>query len=177
MNRGVLLYGAPAVGKDTVTRALEEQGPFSHFRRLKCGPGRTLGYRMIDPETLRSLPAADLLYVNRRYGSTYVVDRPGLDALWASGQVPVIHLGQPEAIPLLSTRTPDARWLVVELHCPLPALRRRIIERGTGDHEARFRAARDTPRLSAPNLSISTRDASPEAVAHLIAECLFTSST
>ena len=43
MTSGVLLYGPPAVGKDTITRHLERIGPFEQFRRLKCGPGRSTG--------------------------------------------------------------------------------------------------------------------------------------
>lgn len=175
MNRGVLLYGPPAVGKDTVTGELERRGPFVHFRRLKAGPGRTTGYRMISDATLRSLPASDLLYMNRRYGSTYIVDRTGLDHLWHSGRVPVVHLGQPDAVRTLVERTPGTRWLVVELRSPLSVLTERIIRRATGDEAARVSAARNTPPLDHPDLMIDTSEISPEQAAELISQNLIAS--
>lgn len=177
MNRGVLLYGPPAVGKDTVSVELEQTGAYRQFQRLKCGPGRTTGYRMISDADLRRIPRHEVLYLNRLYDSTYVVDRSGLEAFWDAGSIPVIHLGQPEAVTLIKTRTPGVAWLVVDLHCPIRELARRITARETGDGEARIAVARATPRLTAPNVAISTFDTEPSVVAGHIAKCMETTAS
>lgn len=172
MKAGVLLYGPPAVGKDTITRELAQIGPFAHFHRLKCGPGRTAGYRMISPTDLDQIPGTDRIYVNQRYGATYVVDRPGLVELWTAGLTPVIHLGQPDAVTATTSGAPEARWFVVDLQCPIPVLAARIKARATGDDAARLQAARSTPRLAHPDLAVDTNSTRPEQAARLIEERL-----
>jgi guanylate kinase len=169
---GVILYGAPATGKDTVTEALVRRYPaiFVPYKRLKCGPGRTAGYRMISPEAMAAIPASSILWTNRRYGATYLVDREGLAETWEAGRVPVLHLGQPEAVDALMDQTPDVRWLVVELHSPLEALRERIRDRGTGDDGQRIEAAMHTPRLLTACVRINTSVIESDSAARLIAE-------
>jgi guanylate kinase len=168
----VILYGPPAVGKDTVTSALVRLDPgFAHFQRLKCGPGRTAGYRMIGPEQLAALPAASILWTNRRYGAVYLVDREGLGQLWQAGRTPVMHLGQPEAVDAVVAGTGSVRWRVVDLHAPLSVLRRRIRARGAGDDAQRLAAAADTPRLEHADLAVDTSVTEPAETARLIAEC------
>jgi guanylate kinase len=169
--RGVILYGAPATGKDTVTRALTGSNPsYAHFERLKAGPGRTTGYRMISMEQATSMPATAVLWANRRYGAIYLVDLPGLQQIWQQGQIPVVHLGQPEAVEAVVERTPAASWLVVELHCDLEVLRERIRQRGTGDDDQRVAAVLSTPRLRSVDISIDTGTVNPVEAARLIAE-------
>jgi guanylate kinase len=171
VNRGVILYGPPAVGKDTITAALRQVDPgFAHFERLKCGPGRTTGYRMISPAELAAIPPASILWTNERYRAVYLVDRAGLDQLWADGRTPVVHLGQPEAIAAVAAGTPSARWLVVDLYAALPVLRERIPARGTGDDAQRLAAAADTPRLAHADLVVDTGAVEPGEAARLIAE-------
>lgn len=168
---GVILYGPPAAGKDTVTAELVALDPrFTHFERLKCGPGRTAGYRMVEPEQLAALPSEVVLWTNRRYDAVYLVDRPGLAAIWQTGRIPVVHLGQPEAVTAVTAGTPAARWLVVELHAPLPVLRARIEARGTGDDAARVTAAIETPRLDGADLVVDTGTVSAAEAARLVAE-------
>lgn len=170
--KGVILYGAPATGKDTVTRALADMVPhiFVHFQRLKAGPGRTAGYRMISLEQLEALPESAILWTNHRYGATYVVDRDGLSQIWSNGQIPVVHLGQPEAVDTVVEKTPEATWLVVELHSSMSVLKDRIHARATGDDDQRIAAALATPRLSRAGISIDTGTIQPEEAAQLVAE-------
>ncbi len=168
---GVILYGAPATGKDTVTEALTSSNPrFAHFERLKAGPGRTSGYRMISVKQATAMPASAVLWANQRYGATYMVDRQGLHAIWQSDRIPVVHLGQPEAVEAVVGRAAGASWLVVELHCGLPVLRERIRRRCTGDDDQRIAAALTTPRLSWADISIDTGHVEPGEAARLIAE-------
>jgi guanylate kinase len=168
---GVILYGAPATGKDTVTAALVRRYPrFVPYKRLKCGPGRTAGYRMITPDAMAAIPASLILWTNHRYGATYLVDRAGLADKWEVGRVPVLHLGQSEAVEALVDQTPGVRWLVVELHSPLDVLRERISGRGTGDDDQRIEVAIHTPRLLTARVRIDTSVIDPDSAARLIAE-------
>jgi guanylate kinase len=138
--RGVVLYGPPAVGKDTVTGALSRLDPqYAQFQRLKVGSGRTVGYRVGTSEQLAQLRAAgDVVYENSRYGSTYVLDRPGLDAAFAVG-VPVAHLGQVAGVRTLMAGYPAA-WLIVLLWCSREVTEARSIARGDADTAARLAA-------------------------------------
>ena len=170
--KGVMLYGAPATGKDTVTRALVDRFPdvFVHFWRLKAGPGRTAGYRMVSLEHVEALPESAVLWTNHRYGATYVVDREGLSQIWSDCRIPIVHLGQPEAVDAIVGRTPEATWLVVELYSSLTVLKDRIRVRATGDDDQRITAALNTPRLPRADVSINTGSTQPDEAAQLIAE-------
>src|SRR5258707_8438593 len=98
-SRGILLYGPPAAGKDTITEQLATIGPYAHFQRLKVGPGRSSGYRMSTLDQLATLRGrGQIIYENQRYDSTYVVDRDELNAIIAQGQVPVLHMGQVQGV-------------------------------------------------------------------------------
>ncbi|MGV9668376.1 hypothetical protein [Nocardia niigatensis] len=167
---GVILYGPPAAGKDTVTAALHRSAPqFEQYQRLKVGPGRTAGYRMgTEADLERLTESGQVVYANRRYSSVYVIDRPELEEHLASG-IPVVHVGQPEAIDALATALPAARWVVVELWCPRPVAESRIEGRGTGDTAERLRAWDETPRLAQADLRIDTSQTAPEAAGSLIA--------
>ncbi|MFE4626024.1 phosphotransferase-like protein [Streptomyces mirabilis] len=138
MSQGVILYGPPAAGKDTVTEALGElNSRYMQFARLKIGSGKTAGYRMATAEQLRQLEAAgDVVYANTRYSSTYVIDRPGLDGAFATG-VPVVHLGQIDGVRALVDGYPAA-WTVVLLWCPRAVTADRSESRGDGDTAARL---------------------------------------
>ncbi|MBW1603494.1 guanylate kinase [Streptomyces sp. JJ66] len=141
MKTGIILYGPPASGKDTITAALTEQNPqLVLFTRLKIGEGRSQGYRMGTVEQLDQLEATgDVIYRNDRYNNIYVVDRPGLDAVYTAGQVPVVHLGQIAGIRALTARYP-ATWLAVRLSCPRNVTEQRSALRGDTDTQARLAA-------------------------------------
>jgi guanylate kinase len=142
----IALYGAPASGKDTVTRALIELDVrYVHFPRLKAGGGRTDGYRVSTNEQIDKLREEGLVvYENVRYGNRYAVDRPALDALLAQNLIPVVHLGQLAGVHAV-LRYP-AQWLVVLLHCARATAAQRARGRGSTDLEARLRAWDDTER-------------------------------
>lgn len=176
--RGVILYGPPAAGKDTVTSALTElNSKYAQFTRLKVGAGKSAGYRMGTPEHLRVLKAAgDVVYANARYGNTYVIDRPGIDVAVAAG-VPVVHLGQVDGIRAVVNGYP-IDWTVVLLWCPREVTAQRSAERGDSDTPARLAAWEETsedldthPDMTW-DLTLDTMVASPQDAARLIDELL-----
>ncbi|MCY0946983.1 phosphotransferase-like protein [Streptomyces antarcticus] len=176
--RGVVLYGPPASGKDTVTAALAELSPtYAQFARLKVGAGKSTGYRMGTAEQLHELEAAGaVVYANSRYSNTYVIDKPGLDDAFAAG-VPVVHLGQVDGIRSLVDGY-LADWTVVLLWCPREVTEQRSEGRGDGDTSARlaaWEATRDDldahPDMSW-DLTVDTAAASPQEAARLIDQLL-----
>lgn len=169
MSAGVVLYGPPAAGKDTVTGALQTISQrYVLFPRLKIGQGRTEGYRMIDPARLEELRSSgELVWVNSRYGATYAIDRPALIEHLAN-HVSVIHVGQPEAIPAVMANTPDCRWLVVYLWCSRTIAVKRLRGRSSQDVSERLRAWDETAALTNANLTIDTGAVEPEAAAGMI---------
>lgn len=163
---GVVLYGPPAAGKDTVTVALHQlDARYRLFRRIKHGPGRTAGYRMVSAEQLEQLRRdGEVIWENHRYGATYVVDRAQLLAD-AAAAVPVLHLGQLPAVDAVRAAVPAIGWLTVELWCPRAVAAQRIRARGTGDDEARLAAYDQTDRLDEAALRLDTTTLTPEQAA------------
>ncbi|MFF0509149.1 guanylate kinase [Streptomyces fimicarius] len=176
--QGVILYGPPASGKDTVTAALSELDPrYAQFARLKVGTGKSAGYRIGTAEQLHKLRAAgNVLYANTRYGNTYAIDRPGVDEAFTAG-VPVVHLGQVDGIRALVDGYP-ADWSLVLLWCPREVTEQRSAGRGDSDTAARL-AAWDATRKDLDvhpgmtwDLTIDTTEASPQDAARLIDQLL-----
>lgn len=170
--------GSPASGKDTITQALAElDSRYELFARLKAGSGKSVGYRMGTVEQLRELEAAgDVLYANSRYGNTYVMDRPGLDAAFAAG-LPIVHLGQIDGIRALVDGYP-ADWTVVLLWCPEEVTAQRSEGRGDPDRAARLAAWEATRedleahRDMVWDLTVDTVATAPEESARLINQVL-----
>lgn len=169
MTQAVILYGPPAVGKDTIDAALRDLSPdYIHFDRMKAGPGRTAGYRIVDRKVLQELrDAGAVLWENSRYEATYVVDHPGLvDAMRAG--VPIIHLGQPEAVMALTEALPEVRWTIAALSCPLSVAEQRLKGRGATDVRERLHAWSQTPALETADVRIDTAEVEPTEAARLI---------
>lgn len=163
-----MLYGPPAAGKDTVTKSLVDlDARYLPFKRMKIGQGRTQGYRMSSMQQLiRLRESREVVWENERYGSTYVVDRPFLVEEVSRG-IPIIHLGQSEAINSVRASIPGTMWIVIYLWCARNVAEQRIIARATGDTAARMQAWDATDPIAA-DLTIDTGATSPEASARLI---------
>ncbi|WLQ53786.1 guanylate kinase (plasmid) [Streptomyces poriferorum] len=174
LRQGLVLFGPPAAGKDTVNAALTElNSKYLQFARLKVGTGKSAGYRMGTTKDLRELEAAGaVLYANARYGNTYVIDRPGVDAAFTAG-VPAIHLGQIEGVRAL-TKSYPADWSVVLLWCSREVTAQRSAGRGDADTAARLAAWDATldDLIAHPDmvwdLTVDTTAAAPQDAARLI---------
>ncbi|MGW5058613.1 guanylate kinase [Streptomyces sp. NPDC004096] len=141
---GVILYGPPGSGKDTITAELSaSRSAFTLFRRLKAGPGRTTGYRLTTPEHIEELAqAGEVLYRNSRYGAEYAVDRGEVSSLVGSGRIPVLHMGQMIGVRAITAYPID--WVRVLLWCPEDVTRQRCQDRGDKDFEARLKVWHET---------------------------------
>lgn len=166
---GVILYGPPASGKDTVNAALTKlDARYMQYSRLKAGVGRGTGYTMVTPDEIEALRAAgEVIWENRRYGAVYVVDRQSLNAM-LQRFVPVIHLGQVGAVEVVINAFPHVRWTAVSLWCPRDVAQTRIAQRATGDAAARLQAWDETEPLGMADLTINTAETDPKEAAAVI---------
>ena len=167
---GILLYGGPASGKDTIAAELAEHGRCRPFPRLKHGPGRTHGYRIAsakDLEKAKGTPG-EVIWTTTRYSATYLIDKSHLLKLLSSGDVPVIQLGEPAAVTAVLKALPYVHWTIVELWCPRHIAYQRIIERNTGDTDERMHHYDNTPHLPSAHLSLDTSQTLPEACVQTI---------
>ena len=167
--QGIILYGPPAAGKDTITEALSRLNPRCvQYPLLKLGPGRATSYRTATPDAIDALrTTGDIIWEHRRYGALYVIDRPTL-AERLRLHVPVLHLGHPEAIPAVIDADPTAHWLVVQLWCPREVAERRLGERITNDVAERLRVWDSTPRIDTARSTINTAETTAADAAHII---------
>ncbi|MCF4122193.1 hypothetical protein L1785_14530 [Antribacter sp. KLBMP9083] len=166
---GVILYGPPAAGKDTIERALTKLSDrFQHYARIKVGSGRREGYRLTSAEELDQLRVAGhVIWENRAYGAVYAIDGPSLRSALADGS-PVVHVGQPAAVEAIQ-RAAGPAWVVVDLWCPRETTAERLTGRGAKDVQERLRVWDNTPRLLGADLAINTGRFAPETAAALIA--------
>ncbi len=173
MISGVILYGPPAAGKNTITHELHLiDRRYGLFRRLKSGVGRLLDYRTVSDAELNALRQhGGIIWENERYGSVYVIDREYL-SLQLSVCVPVVHLGQAEAVEAVVNATAPVRWLVVSVWCSRDIAAKRLLSRSPSDIAARLEAWDDTQPLGLADLAFDTGEVSAEEAArqiHLLA--------
>jgi guanylate kinase len=135
---GVILYGPPASGKDTVTTELRKLSSiYVHFEKFKVGEGQTSEYRLVSEERLTELRNRGLIvHEVTRYGATYAVDSVRLDELFNDELLPVIHMGQVAGVEALHQH--GGRWLDVLLWCPRDVAAERLKMRGSSDISERL---------------------------------------
>ncbi|MDF3140091.1 MULTISPECIES: guanylate kinase [unclassified Streptomyces] len=141
---GVILYGPPGSGKDTITAELSALRPeFVLFQRLKAGPGRTAGYRLTTAEHVEELAqAGEILYRNSRYDAEYAIDRGEVSALVDAGRIPVLHVGQVTGAHAVAAH--PINWARVLLWCPEDVTRQRCQGRGDKDLDTRLKVWHET---------------------------------
>ncbi|WP_446220093.1 kinase [Micromonospora sp. IBHARD004] len=152
-----------------MTAALHQlDNRYQQFRRLKVGSGRTAGYRMVTDAELAALRVSgSVVWENQRYGSVYVVDEPGLRQQLCEA-IPVIHLGQVDAIDAVRQAFPDVQWTLVAPTCPRDVAERRVVQRKTGDAAERLRAWEETEAVPGADITIDTSKTLPHVAAKLI---------
>ncbi|GAA3377856.1 hypothetical protein GCM10020367_55200 [Streptomyces sannanensis] len=137
---GVVLFGPPTAGKDTISVSLAGLDQrFGQLTKVKVGSGRTAGYRVATSGELAALRRAGRLVLEtERYGNTYAVDRADLEAMREDGRVPLIHLGSVSHLRTFRAAVGEP-WLCVLLWVPRDVCRHRSLGRGdrdTGDRLA-----------------------------------------
>ncbi|MFI6604537.1 guanylate kinase [Nonomuraea sp. NPDC050536] len=138
---GIVLYGPPASGKDTLTAALHRLDPrFVQLPKLKVGTGRAHGYEFVSAEHLARLRAEGRILVEtHRYGNTYAIDRQAIEVRQSAGCVSVTHMGN-----LTDLRRLPQAWLRVLLWVPREVTERRSQARGDPDTVRRLAAWDET---------------------------------
>ncbi|GIH91270.1 guanylate kinase [Planobispora siamensis] len=143
--RGIVLYGPPASGKDTVTATLHRlDARFVLLPKLKVGTGRSDGYEFVSAEHLERLRnEGRLLAETHRYGNIYAIDRQAIETRHAAGAVPVVHMGNVPDLRRLIGSDPDG-WLRVLLWVPRETTAQRSSARGDPDTARRLAAWDET---------------------------------
>lgn len=168
--RPIVLYGPPAVGKDTVTSALSALDPaYRLFPLLKAGLGRTAGYRMIPLHELGGLISRGQLILRwTRYGNTYAIDRAALDTSLAAF-TPILHFADPYHVTTLIEATDPTEWLVVGLTCPREIAADRLAKRNPADVDERLAVFDRVPPIGKlGTIELDTSTMPPQVAAELI---------
>ncbi|MEU9137073.1 guanylate kinase [Streptomyces sp. NPDC048404] len=183
MPPGVILYGPPGSGKDTITHELTRlRADFALFERLKTGPGRTAGYRLTTIGHIEELArAGGLLYRNARYDAEYAIDQRGVATLVDAGRIPVLHMGQVVGVSAVAAF--PLHWIRVLLWCPLAVTEARSIGRADKDVDARVKVWHETredllAHETEPwTLTLQTDQMSPTESANAIIDAVATAAS
>lgn len=179
-NRGVILFGPPASGKDTITAELTRHDDrFALLTKLKAGTGRAAGYRLISHEDLTALRVAGRLVVEtHRYGNRYAIDRSDLNTLTQAGRIPIVHMGNTADLQQLRSTVP-LKWTTVLLWIPREVCAERSRQRGDSNRSARLEAWEEmaaglwtSGQAPAFDLTVRTDQAEPAEVARQVIETL-----
>lgn len=158
----VVLFGAPTVGKDTVSAVLAARSPkYEHFIKHKRGAGSKHGYTMVSDEQLVELrDAGRIVSEVDRYGATYAIERDRLTQSLAAGRRVLIHSAETaEALALVAL---GARLILLECSRATATARLRRRDPETVDE-----------RLKVWDLVDSRLDAlAPEAILRLATDAL-----
>jgi guanylate kinase len=142
---GVILYGPPTSGKDTITAELSRlDDRYALLPKLKTGTGRSAGYRLVsdaERETLRG--AGRLVVETHRYGNVYAIDRDDIAALVDADRIPVVHMGNVADLQRLRDAVPLV-WTSVLLWVPREICAKRSENRGDPDTPNRLQAWDET---------------------------------
>jgi len=127
---------------------------------------------MVDHEYIDAQSkAGHIAWENRRYGARYAVDTPALVAA-AREHVPVVHLGQTEAVAAVRCATPEVQWVVVQLWCPREVAAVRLAARNPADITERLEAWDVTKHLATADLALDTSKIAPREAARAIIRTL-----
>ncbi|MFI0486797.1 guanylate kinase [Actinomadura sp. 9N215] len=142
---GVILYGPPASGKDTITAELARlDGRYTLQPKLKVGTGRNIGYRYVTSADLENLRTTGRLVVEtHRYGNVYAIDRDDIAALVEADKIPVVHMGNLADLQRLRAAVPFD-WTAVLLWIPRAVCADRSKHRGDADTPNRLQAWDET---------------------------------
>ncbi|WP_242888054.1 guanylate kinase [Actinomadura litoris] len=177
---GVILYGPPTSGKDTITAELSRlDDRYALLPKLKTGTGRSTGYRLVSEAEREALHTAGRLVVEtHRYGNVYAIDRQDIAALVDADRVPVVHMGNVADLRRLRAAVP-LDWTSVLLWVPREVCAKRSEHRGDPDTPNRvqawdetradLRVTADTPVF---NTIIRTDHTSATDTAHRIIEAV-----
>jgi guanylate kinase len=176
----LVLFGVPAVGKDTVTKVLEERGnQFEHFVKHKVGVLSKHGYTMITSSELVEYERAGRVVSKvERYGSVYVIDQPRLEKALAGDRIPVIHSASIDEVRTLVA----IGGIVVVLECSRDTSVQRLAIRDRNTVAQRLEVW-DAVVAGLPDAkeiaigAVSTDRISPEETATIIEQLFDSSST
>lgn len=171
----VVLFGAPTVGKDTVSAVLAARSPkYEHFIKHKRGAGTRHGYTLVSDEQLAQLrDAGRIVSEVDRYGSTYAIDRARLAESLDAGRRVLIHSAEPsEALALVAL---GARLILLE--CSRTTAEERLRRRDPETVEQRLRVfdlvdSRVDGLASRATLRLATDSLTPDEVADIIERAL-----
>ncbi len=132
----MVLFGAPTVGKDTVSAVLvARDAKYEHFVKHKRGTGSKHGYTMVSEDELSQLRAGGRIVSEvDRYGATYAIERDRLAASLAAGRRVLVHSAEPSEAKALV----DLGAMLILLECSRETATERLKQRDPETVEERL---------------------------------------
>ncbi|MGW7687024.1 hypothetical protein ACWGID_40160 [Kribbella sp. NPDC054772] len=178
--RGLLLFGPPTGGLDTITAILPAlDSRFVLHQRVKVGNGQSDGYRIVDlDEFVRAEEADEFIHTYSRYGALYGIDRASLVDVCTDTAVPIVHVGQLDALDAIRAATPNVSWTSVCLWCSRAEAALRLCNRADPDPMTRLQAWDEaaaellTAGADTFDMTVNTATLPPELTARMIAQSM-----